>query len=51
MKLFVKHFSPVSCYFLCVRPDCLPQHALLERCKSLFFPSIETKFHTHTEDR
>jgi hypothetical protein len=35
MKLLNKQLSPLSCYFLPLRPEHLPQHTVLGRCSSL----------------
>ena len=40
-KLCIVHFSPVSCYFLCLNREYVSQHPHLERAVSAFFPLCE----------
>ena len=40
IKIFTVQFSPVSCQFLLLSPQHLPQHLVLESSYATFFPSI-----------
>jgi hypothetical protein len=38
MKLLVIEFSPISYYFIPLRPSCFPQHPFLKYLQTVFFP-------------
>jgi len=47
MKLFIKQFSPAPCDFLLGQVAHSRHHPVLRHPQSIFFPWVETKFHTH----
>jgi hypothetical protein len=51
MKLLIVQFSPVSCHFIPLRSRYSPQHPVLKHPQSVFFPSDDTEFHTHTKQQ
>ena len=46
ITVLVRQSSPLSCYFISLRPEYLPQHPVLENPQPFFLPQCVTKFHT-----